>query len=219
MNNRTITFTVLGVVLVVAVWWMFVFSGVRTDSSNVDKDIDAAKTAQSGLETELSQLEDLEANAPQTEARLEQLRKLVPQQADLASFIDEANELGVSAGVDWVSISPTAPTSTGAVNTISFTMTVSGGYFQVLDYLNRLENTSRLVVTDGVTIEPGGTDPEASGPPKLTADITARMFSQGTVPPSATSTDPSAPVDPTAPIGSGVNGGVAAGAMAGMTES
>lgn len=208
MNNRTITFSVLAVIMVVALWWVFVFSGIRSDSDAAAKEVETAKAESTSLEAQLKQLEALEANAPQTQAQLDAMRKLLPQQADLAGFIDEANALGAEAGVKWVEISPTTPTQSGAVSTISFTMTVNGGYYQVLDYLHRVEGMSRLVVIDGVTIDQGEAA-EDGGPPELTANLTARMFSQ-----SAVQTAPGAPTTPAA------NGdGVAAAATAGSSEN
>jgi Tfp pilus assembly protein PilO len=189
MNSRTITASVLTGVLVIALWWMFVFSGIRSDASDVDGEIDAAKSEALGLETQLQQLEDLEATAPETEARLNELRKAVPAQPELGTFIDSANALGDATGVRWVSVSPAPPTDATTAGTIQFTMVVEGGYFQVLDYLNRVETMDRLVVVDGITVTEGGTEgAEAAGPPSLTATLTARMFSQASAPAGAGAT-------------------------------
>jgi len=178
MNNRTITAGALGAVLIVALWWMFVFSGIRSESSDVSGEIDTARAETRSLETNLKQLEDLEARAPETEALLGELQAAVPQEAELASFIDEANALGTDTGVTWVSVTPAPPTAAGSTGTIQFTMVVEGGYFQVLDYLNRVENMTRLVVVDGITVDEGGAAEGEDGPPTLTATLTARMFTQ-----------------------------------------
>jgi Tfp pilus assembly protein PilO len=178
MNNRTITASVLVAVLVVAVWWMFVFSGVRKESSDVSKEIDAAKAETRALETELSQLEDLEQRAPETEARLGELRQAVPSDADLAEFIEQANALGVETGVKWVSIAPAEPALAGGVNSIGLTISVEGGYFEVLDYEHRLETLNRLVVIDSFSLT-GQENADAPGAaPTVGASITGRMFSQ-----------------------------------------
>ena len=47
--------------LVIAVWWMFVFSPVRSDTSTVNTEIDSAQADTQSLEAENKQLEDLEA--------------------------------------------------------------------------------------------------------------------------------------------------------------
>ena len=204
MNNRTITVGALAAVLIVGLWWMFVFSGIRSESSDVSEQIDAARGETRSLDTELKLLEDLEARAPETQAELDRLRQAVPDDAELASFIDAANALGSETGVTWLSVAPTAPAAGTAAGTIPLAISVEGGYFQVLDYLNRLEDLSRLVVVDSVSLDAAeSAEASASGAPTLTATLTARMFSQ----PAAAS---AAAGDATTPTSVAGGGGVAA---------
>ena len=78
---------------------------------------------------------------------------------------------------------------------------VSGGFFQVLDYLNRVETLDRLVVIDSIDMTTGaastgsssgssGTTPttaaSSSGAPLLTVTLNARMFTQAQPPVSST---------------------------------
>jgi Tfp pilus assembly protein PilO len=180
MKNRTIAVGGIVAVLVIAAWWMFVFSGIRSEASDIDEETDAARTEQRSLETQLKLLEDLEANSAETQARLNELRAAVPEQADLAAFIDQANALGAETGVSWVSVTPAPPAATGSVGTVNFSIVVEGGYYQVLDYLNRMENLDRLVVVDGVEIASAEAGGESDATGDLTATLTARMFSQPT---------------------------------------
>ena len=52
---------------------------------------------------------------------------------------------------------------------VALSLQIGGGYFQVLDFLNRLDALPRLVVTDGLAIT---SDDKA----RLTVSVTARMF-------------------------------------------
>jgi Tfp pilus assembly protein PilO len=64
----------------------------------------------------------------------------------------------------------TAPATTGSAPAqILVTLQIKGGYFQVLDFLNRLDRLPRLVVTDAVNIN-------ADERGALTVGMTARMF-------------------------------------------
>jgi Tfp pilus assembly protein PilO len=58
---------------------------------------------------------------------------------------------------------------------IRLALQIRGGYFQVLDFLNRLDDLSRLVVNDSLTV----TSDESA---RLTVGLTGRMFTR-TVPP------------------------------------
>jgi Tfp pilus assembly protein PilO len=181
MKSRTVTISILVAVLIVGVWWMFLFSPVRGDAGKVDDEIETAKSETRALETQAKQLEDLERRAPEIEANLDRLREAVPAEPELASFIDLANQLGVDTGVRWVSVAPAEPATTGQAGTIQLTIEVEGGYFQVLDYLNRLENLPRLVVVDQLSLSASESDEEgaSAGAPQLLASLTARMFSEG----------------------------------------
>lgn len=63
---------------------------------------------------------------------------------------------------------------------IRLTLQIKGGYFQVLDFLNRLDDLPRLVVNDSLTV---ASDQSA----QLTVGLTSRMFTR-TVPPGYTPT-------------------------------
>ncbi|MDQ3570917.1 MAG: type II secretion system protein M [Actinomycetota bacterium] len=58
---------------------------------------------------------------------------------------------------------------------IRLALQIGGGYFQVLDFLNRLDDLSRLVVNDSLTVT-------ADQNARLTVGLTSRMFTR-TVPP------------------------------------
>ena len=78
----------------------------------------------------------------------------------------------------------TTVATTTAPSAISLSLEVKGGYFQVLDFLNRVDDLPRIVVVDSLDLG-GGEDEDApptagatsdGGTTDLTANITARMF-------------------------------------------
>jgi Tfp pilus assembly protein PilO len=64
-----------------------------------------------------------------------------------------------------------SPTAGALPADVKLSLQIRGGYFQVLDFLNRLEDLPRLVVTDGVTVT-------ADQSARLTVSLTARMFTR-----------------------------------------
>ena len=74
------------------------------------------------------------------------------------------------------------PTTTGSTDTVQISMELEGGYFEVLDYLNRLENMPRLVVVDQVSLSAAEDTADTGGAPSLTASLTGRIFSQANSP-------------------------------------
>ena len=87
-----------------------------------------------------------------------------------------------AAGTTAATVAPTAT----APSAISLSLEVTGGYFQVLDFLNRVDDLPRIVVVDSLDLGGGAADETpapgatggngAGGTTELTANITARMF-------------------------------------------
>jgi hypothetical protein len=99
----------------------------------------------------------------------------VPDTPNLAEFILDTNAAAAESGISVVSITPTPPAEDAEAGTpsIHVQLDVTGGYFQVIDFLNRLNQLPRILVTDTLTVT---ADPDATGPPELTASIGGRLF-------------------------------------------
>lgn len=77
---------------------------------------------------------------------------------------------------------------------IKMTFQISGGYVQILDFVNRLNDLPRLVVVDGLTIQ---SDPVG----RLTVSMSARTFVQSSALTATTATGATATTTTTAPGG------------------
>jgi hypothetical protein len=73
---------------------------------------------------------------------------------------------------------------------------VEGGYFQVLDYLDRILELPRVVVIDTISVTPMD---ETTANPRLAVDLTGRMFTAQPAAPAAGSAEPIS--DSTVPTG------------------
>jgi Tfp pilus assembly protein PilO len=175
MNRRVVLigFGAAGALLVL--WFLLLWGpqGGRLDDAEERRA--AAESENSALEIRLARLEEAQGRAPQLLADLEALRAAVPDDPGLAQFILDANEIAERAGVDFLSISPgvPSPSLTGGPPVISLQITVNGGYFAVLDYLDRLDGLSRIVVVDSLNLTPAN----VNGQIELGVQLTARMFS------------------------------------------
>jgi len=187
---------VAGALVLVLVWYFALYAPTA-------KDIDAAKTKtaaaeqeRDGLQTTLHRLQDLAKTAPQQQAALRTLDAAVPETPDLADFIIQANDIARRAGIDFLSIAP-APPAAGttaaagtATTTINLSITIQGGFFQVLDYLKELEHLDRLVIVDTLNLgsgsggsssgtgATGAASSSATSNGSLSVSLTGRMFTQ-----------------------------------------
>jgi len=183
MKSRAIAVGVLLTVVLLLVWNLLIFAPKGRSLSHAKKDTQAAEQIQSTLRATLTRLQDINQNGPAIAAELDKLSAAVPDAPDLDGFILSANQIAVKSGIDFLSVSPgVVQAGTTGPNVIPLSVQIKGGFFQVLDYLNRLEDMGRLVVVDGIDVaaanasaSSGGTQ---SGAPDLSVTLTARMFTR-----------------------------------------
>jgi len=205
VNRRALIIAAVAAVLVVVVWYVALWSPRSSDLDEARDRKEAAEQQNRDLETRIDRLRAEQRREPELRAAAEKLRTAIPDQPNLAQFILDANDAAVRAGIDFISIAPsppaaptaaatTATTFAGAAATgerpaeIALALQIQGGYFQVIDFLNRLNDLSRIVVLDGVNLS-------ADTSARLSASLTARMFVQpeAVVVPGAVTTTTTAP--------------------------
>lgn len=169
-----------GVAVLILVLWFVLLWRPQTDrleSAREREQVAADQNAQ--LELELARLRSAAERRNELVASQERLRSAIPEDPQLAQFILDANDAATASGVDFLSISPTPPSPSetpGVPSVVALSITVDGGYFQVLDYMNRMNTMERIVVIDTINTSPGGDE----GGGRLSVSISARMFTTAT---------------------------------------
>ena len=199
MNRRVLLAGVAGAVVVLLLWYVFFWSPQSRAIADARERREAAERLEGELRARLSRLREAKRVEATTRSQIDALRVAVPDQPNLAQLILDANDAATRSGIDFLSISPTPPSAPGAATTgaagtapdtapgtapgatpatgtagrpseIRLAMTITGGYFQVLDFINRLDALPRLVVIDSLNVTAGG---ETGG---LSVQLQARMF-------------------------------------------
>jgi Tfp pilus assembly protein PilO len=190
VNRRVLGIGALATVLVLVLWYMLLWRSATDDVQAAKDRREAAEQQALQLQSEIQRLRSAQRNEPAQRARLELLKSGIPDDPNLAQFILDTNDAAVRSDIDFISVAPALPTAgTGTVGQaaattattattvataslpaeIRVTLQVQGGYFQVLDFLNRLDQMPRIVVTDGLNVTA-----DQSG--RLAASVTARIF-------------------------------------------
>jgi Tfp pilus assembly protein PilO len=157
VNRRVIALFAVVAVAITALWWFVVYSPRGDELDEAKTELESEESEQQRLQAQLDQLRAIDENLPAIDAELAALSGYVPPNADLAGFILGMNDLANQSGIDWISVQPSPPTVQGTgLSQINLGITVEGGFFQVLDYLNRLEDFERLVVVDAINVAGGG---------------------------------------------------------------
>ena len=194
MNRRLLAIAAAACVVLLLAWNFLLYSP-RKDQIQEAQDREAAAAAQkSQLETQRNRLRAAQRNEPRLRAQLETLKVAIPDTPNLAQYILDLNDVALRSGIVFLSVThpPPAAGGEGLPNVIATSINVTGGYFQVLDFINRLVAMPRLI-----TIDTLGLSPEAGGL-QLSVSIGGRTFTRAapgvpaatttTVAPAATTT-------------------------------
>lgn len=171
----------LAVALAVGFWYLLYQPKVE-EREEIEAETAELENRASQLRSEIAYLREIEANVLEYEAKLARLDDYIPrdvnQPAALRQFQSAADEAGVE--IDNVSFGnpvrvEDAP-DTGEPDTtlasIDISMTLAGGYFQLVDWMRRLEvEVNRALLVDSVNLSESG-----DGFPELSGSWSGQMF-------------------------------------------
>lgn len=194
--NRRLLIPLGAGVLVVILWLVALWLPQGSALSAAKKRKDEAQAQGATLRDQLKRLQDARRDQPLKQSQLETLRVAIPDDPNLAQFILDANDAASRSGIDFLSITPTQPTAPSGATTgttvagggsatpvpIRIGMTIAGGYFQVLDFINRLNALPRIVVVDSLTMSGSGSSAQ------LQVTLQERIFTTSVQPVSGSTT-------------------------------
>jgi Tfp pilus assembly protein PilO len=215
--NRPVLFGAVGVVVAVVLAWWFLLWGPRNRS--YDQASMAAQQAQSQvdqLQAQYDRLLSIKQQIPQLEAELGKLQTAVPDKPQLDQIILSINSAAVQSGVQLLAISPNPPATTASAGAASaatsappairVSLSLKGGYDQVLDFVNRLDGLPRLLVIDNVGLTSNAAGPAGTSAPatpgattattpqaELTISMNVRLFTTTAAPAAGATTTTTAP--------------------------
>ena len=135
-------YIIVGVVAVVigVMWYFFLFSPQQKKIAVLNTQYLAQQNTLQQTNMQVRQLQLLQKTAPQAEADLILLHQVMPSEGAIPSFIVGLTKTAQSSGMTMISLVPqqTAPGVPFSVQ--PFQLEFDGGYFDVEDFLYRLEN-------------------------------------------------------------------------------
>ena len=197
----------VAVVLVAAIFaagWFLLVAPKRTEAA----DLQAKKVSQEGtntsLEQKLQQLKAQQADLPQKRARLAAITTKIPTNPALPSLIRDLTAAGRKIGVSIDSMAPSAPLAvvaaapgavaaapapvpaagtSDALYQVPLTLNVTGSYFELEQYVSKLEGLKRSFLVTGFNVGPATIAKAPEG--ALTITISGRVFLTQPVAPAA----------------------------------
>jgi Tfp pilus assembly protein PilO len=188
MRNRPVLIGLLVAILLALAFYFFLWKPASQEQARVAAETLTLQDQQRSLEAQIAQLREIERNQVEINAAKARLEEFIPNGSAQPSAIRQLQAAADAAGTDIASVTfadpavpdPAAgavPGDTGDPGTtlanIPVTMAVDGGYFQIVDFLRRVEvDVPRAVLLETVNIVE---EPTASFP-TLRTTWTGQMF-------------------------------------------
>jgi Tfp pilus assembly protein PilO len=184
------------IVAIVAAGWFLLVSPKRSDAADLKAQTATQQTANVALQQKLEELKAQQADLPQKRARLAAITTKIPGNPALPSLIRDLTAAGRKVGVSIDSMAPSAPlavaaaapgavaaapataapagATTDALLQVPLTLRVTGSYFELEQYVSKLEGLDRSFLVTGFNIA----DASVAGAPEgaLTITLSGRVF-------------------------------------------
>ncbi len=149
MKRRDIYILIgLGVLVLIVAWYFLMISPKRDDVAEAQKLRDTEKRQFETDRARVERLPEEKRAALQAQEDLLKINKLVPVDKQVPSLIIELNQSANQSGIDFVKIAPKEPVDVGGDTVIPMDLTFEGRFFDVNDFLYRVENYARLEGSD-----------------------------------------------------------------------
>ena len=140
---------------------------LRAEQILIEDQIAAANIA-------LTQAQSVKNRAKENRIRLSQLREAIPENDQIPALIVDLPQLAEDSGVVLGSFTPSAAGEGGS--SIAFQMSVTGTFFDVLDFLYRLQNFPRYLRVSRVAVEKSDSGAGANSENMLRVNVDATSF-------------------------------------------
>lgn len=176
MTRNVAILAVLGVIVLLLGWWFLLYSPKGEEIAEVEEQIESVQAQQAQARIRIEELKTLRQRAPEIEALIAAGNAIIPPDPALPSALRQLQMAADAAGVELPTISIARPGGgePETASPMSVSLSISGGYFQIIDFLRRIEDptiTSRGILWNAVSMAP-------SDYPTLTAALTGVMYAR-----------------------------------------
>ncbi|MHB1389840.1 MAG: type IV pilus inner membrane component PilO [Thermoleophilia bacterium] len=153
MKKRDIGILIgLGVVVLLVAWYFLIIGPKRDGVSEAQSQIQTEKSKYEDNSNRLKRLDQERTAAKQTAGELMTLNKMVPGAAEVPSLIVELQQSANEAGIKFMRVAPGTTFASGGSTVVPFEMKFQGNFFDVNDFLYRVENYARMQGTNDTNV-------------------------------------------------------------------
>ena len=175
-----------GVALLALLLFLFLVSPKMGEVATARTELEDARAEQQTLESQLSALEDARNGAAEARQIIAEVDQQIPPTADLPGLILLLQNAAVGSGLDLVTVTPGSPTfnAESGLSVIPVSVNGNGSYFDVAEFLFRIETLPRAAKTLTATLAPGGGDDTGTtttfGSPELAMTVSVELYTSDT---------------------------------------
>lgn len=178
---------VLAAIVLTVAFWFLLYKPASDQQAAAEAETAQLEQEQSSLRSQIAQLRDVESRQVEIRAAQTRLEEYIPLGPAQPTAIRQFQRAADAAGTEILSVTfgdlavpeaadATTPADTGTPGTtlanIPVTMTIEGGYFQLVDFMRRLEvDVPRAVLVQTVDVDEG-----SGGYPSLEAIWSGQLF-------------------------------------------
>lgn len=177
MSRQAVLLSALAALALAVASFFFLIKPKMDQVTELEAEAESIRAQQTQVQAEITQLQQVRAESPNLEAELAAIGSIVPDSPALPAALRQLQMAGDDAGVTLVSVAPARPATAGVeglprLARIPVSLTLEGGYYQVVDFLRRVEDpvlTARGILVTAITVNPDEY-------PTLSVNVTAEMF-------------------------------------------
>ena len=148
---------------VLAAGWFLLVQPKNAEAADLRAQAEQQVSANAAMRTHLAVLKAQARDLPKQEAKLARVSEKIPDNPALPALIRALAGASDASGVEFLSLTPGAPTPAATTGTtgqsgltlVPVTINVSGGYFQIEQYVRMLEDLPRALRISNITVAPG----------------------------------------------------------------
>jgi len=174
-SRRAPLFAAVAVIVVAILLVVVLVLPKMHDVSSAQDQLDAARLEQTTLEVRKAALDQAKLDAPKAVRTIANVHKRIPATADEPGFILLLSNAAASAGIDIVTLTPSTPVfdSTTGLSTITVAVSATGSYFDITDFMYKIETLPRAAVVTALSLSPVD---ETAVSPVLTMTAQINLF-------------------------------------------
>lgn len=175
-ENSKYSLLLLAAVLLLVFVVLYIVQPLRGDIQKNEAELTQAQQRLASYQTFAEQNKNYSAFVAAQDARLAEAKKAMPDTVAVPVLVQEYADLSKTSGIQFQSVEP--PTgklkqNSGAYE-IPLNITISGNYYKMVDFLQRVENGTRFskLLKTNISAESDNSAKAADGNVKITAEFT-----------------------------------------------